>query len=155
MMSAVREQVYINEPQRSTKPGNKEHAQNESRVTNTVHDEGLIGRIARRLAMKIKSNQQIRAQSDALPAHEHQHVIVGEDQREHGEHEQVEIPEETVIPSFMRHVSGGINMYEHPDAGNKQQPDAGERIEQKSCVRLERRLCTIMRNVSQMTGVGA
>ena len=88
--------------------------------------------------MKIKSDQQIRAQPHAFPPDKHQHVIIGQDQREHGEHEEVEVSEEAVVAAFMRHVSGRINMDQHADAGDEQQPDAGERIEQKSGVGLKR-----------------
>src|SRR6202140_4437241 len=105
--------------------------------------------------MKIKTDQQVRTQADALPANKHQNVIVGKDQREHGEHEEVEVSEEAVVPAFMRHVASGINMDQHADARDEKQPDAGERVEKKSGVSLKWRLRAIMRDVSQVAGVGA
>ena len=105
--------------------------------------------------MKIKTDQQIRAQAHALPANEHQHVVIRQDEREHGEHEEIEISEETVVAAFMRHVAGGINMDQHADAGDEQQPDAGERIEQESGVGLKRSLCAVVMLVGQVAGIGA
>ena len=129
--------VHVDEAQRSEIPGDEEHAQQKSGVANAVDDECLVRRVARRLAMEIETDQQIRTQAHALPADKHQHIVVRQDQRQHGEHEEVQISEEAVIAAFMRHVSGGINMDQHADAGDKQQPDAGERIEKKSGVGLK------------------
>src|SRR5258708_1890933 len=104
--------------------------------------------------MKIETDQQIRAQADALPADKHQDIVVGQNQRQHGKHEEIEVSEEAVVAAFVRHVSGGINMDQHADAGDKEQPDAGERIEQESSVGLE---CSraALRGISQMSGVAA
>ena len=118
-------------------PGDEEHAEEESSVADAVHDESFVGGVACRLAVEIETDQQIRAQAYAFPADEHEHVIVGQDEREHGEHEQVEVSKEAVVAAFMRHVAGGINMNQHADAGDKQQPDAGERVEKKSGVGLK------------------
>ncbi len=129
---------HVDVAQRPEVPGDEEHAQQKSGVANAVDDERLVGRVARRLALEIEADQQIRAQAHALPADEHQHVVVRQDQRQHREHEQVEISEEAVIAALMRHVTGGINVDQHADAGHKQQPDAGKRIEQESGVGLKR-----------------
>src|SRR6266568_9603304 len=88
--------------------------------------------------MEVETNQKIGAQAYAFPANEHQHVVVRENQREHGEHEKVEVSEKSVVSAFMRHVADRINVDQHPDAGNEQQPDARERIEEKSGVGLKR-----------------
>jgi hypothetical protein len=88
--------------------------------------------------VEIETDQQIRTQAHAFPADEHQHIVVGQDQRQHGEHEEVEISEEAVVAAFMRHVAGGVNVDQHADAGDEQQPDAGKRIEQEAGIGLER-----------------
>src|SRR6266567_1686852 len=80
--------------------------------------------------MEVETNQKIGAQAYAFPANEHQHVVVRENQREHGEHEKVEVSEKSVVSAFMRHVADRINV--------EQQPDARERIEEKSGVGLKR-----------------
>src|ERR1700686_623084 len=104
--------------------------------------------------MKIETDQQVRAQPDTFPSNEHQHVVVGEDQREHGKHEEVEVTEEAVVPAFMRHVASGINMDQHADARDEEQPDAGEWVEKKSGVSLKGSLCAVVRDVRQVAGVG-
>jgi hypothetical protein len=114
-----------------------ERAENESGVADAVHDECFVGRGRRRLAMKIEADQQVRTQAHAFPSHEQQHVVVREDQRQHGEHEEVEVSEEAVVAAFVRHVSGGVDVDQHAYAGDEQQPDARERIEQESGVDVE------------------
>ena len=105
--------------------------------------------------MEIEADQQVRTQADTFPSNKHQHVIVGKDQREHGEHEEVEVSEEPVVAAFMRHVASGINMDQHADARDEEQPDAGERVEKKSGVSLKGSLCAVVRDVIQVPGVGA
>src|SRR5579863_5413673 len=83
----VREAGYIDEAQRSTEPRDKKHSENKSRVADAVDDEGLVRCVTGRLALEVETDEQIRTQADALPADEHEHIIVGEDQREHGKHE--------------------------------------------------------------------
>src|SRR5258706_11949180 len=82
--------------------------------------------------MEIKSDQQIRTESYTFPPDEHQRVVVRQDQRQHGEHEQVHVSKEAVIAAFVRHVSSGINMDQQPHASNKQQPNGGEWVEQET-----------------------
>ena len=152
----ARDQVsHIAESQRSAYPRNEKHAENKSRVPNAIDDERLIRRVTRRLPMKIKSDQQIRTQPHAFPAHEQQHIVIRQNQREHREHEEIEIPEEAVVTALMRHVSGRVNVDQHPDPSHKQQPDAGERVEQKSSVSAERCGSTVLSNVIRVARVGA
>ena len=153
--SAVRNVRDFREAERSEIPGDEEHSQQESGIADAIHDEGFVSGVRRRLAMEIKTDQQIGTQPHALPANKHQHIVIGKDQREHGEHEEVEVPEEAVIAAFMRHVSGGINMDEQPDAGDKQQPDAGERVEQETRVGLERSLRPVFGRIGHVAGAGA
>ena len=137
-MPAARQVRDFGKPQRSEIPGNGEHAQQKARVADAVHNERFIGCGAGGMAMEIESDQQIRTQPHALPAHKHQHIIVRQNQSQHGEHEQIEVSEKTVIPVFMRHVPGRVNMNESADAGHKQKPDAGQWVEQKADVGLKR-----------------
>src|SRR5712671_5499346 len=46
--------------------------------------------------MEIKSDQQIRTESYTFPPNEHQRIVVRQDQRQHGEHEQVHVSEVSV-----------------------------------------------------------
>ncbi len=154
-LSAAREVCHFGEAQRAEIPGDEEHAEKKSGVADAVDDECLVSRVAGGLAMEIETDQQIRTQAHAFPANKHEHIVVGQDQRQHGEHEEVEVSEEAVVAAFMRHIAGGINMDQHADAGDEQQPDAGERIEQEARVGLERSLRAVVGRVSQVAGVGA
>src|SRR5208283_2488287 len=73
-----------------------------------------------------------------FPADKKKNVVVRQDEREHGEHEEVQVSEETVVAAFVRHVSGGVNMDQHAHAGDEEQPDGGERVEQEAEVGVER-----------------
>src|SRR5580693_1486787 len=114
-MTASRDSGYVGEAQRPEIPSDEKHSQDESSVTDAVNDEGLGSSIAGGLAMEIKSNQQVRTQTHAFPADKQQDIVVGQDQGQHGKHEEVEVSEESVIAAFMRHVSGRVNMNQHAD----------------------------------------
>ncbi len=147
--------VDVDVAQRTHIPCDEEHAKDESRVADAVDDERLVRGIARRLALEIETDQQIRAQAHAFPADKHECVVVGEDECEHGEHEEVEISEEAVVAAFMSHVANGIDMDQHADAGDEQEPDAGEWVEQESGVGLEVGLRAVVCDVICVAGVGA
>src|SRR5208282_2221659 len=105
--------------------------------------------------MEIESDQKIRAQAHAFPAYEQQHVVVGQDEREHGKHEEVEVSEEAVVTAFMRHVSSGVDVDQQAYAGDEEQPDAGERVDQEAGVSLERGWRAVVGGVVQMSSIGA
>src|ERR1700722_2057834 len=119
MLAHAGESSHIDKPQRTAEPGDEEHAEQESGVADAVDDERFVGGVAGRFGMEKKSNDEVGAEANAFPANEHEHIVVGEDEGEHGEHEEVEVPEEAVVAAFMRHVADGINMDEHADAGNE------------------------------------
>ena len=109
-VSAARQVRNFGEAQRAKVPGDGEHAQQEAGVADAVDDECLIGGGAGRLTMEIESDQQIRTQAHALPSHKHEGIVVPQDEREHGEHEEIQVAEEAVVAALVRHVAGGINV---------------------------------------------
>ena len=152
-MPAVRQPVHVHEPQRSEVPRDGKHPEQEASISDAVNDECLVCRVAGRLAMKVETDQQVGAQTHAFPSHKHQHVVVAQDEREHREHEQVQVSEEAVIPTLVRHVTGRINVDQHSHAGHKQQPYAGEWIEQETGVRLKRRQLAIVGYIIELAGI--
>ena len=154
-MSAARHVRDLGQAKRAEVPGNGEHAQQEAGIANAIDDECFVGGGAGRVAMEIESDQQIGTQPHALPTHKHQDIVVRQDEREHGEHEQVEVSEKAVVPALMRHVAGGINMDERADAGHKQQPDGGKRIEQESGIGMECGRSAVVFDVVHVAGIGA
>ncbi len=148
-LSAARQQVDLGVLHRAEVPGDGEHAQDESGVTDTVHDECLVGGGRGGVALEVEADQQVRAQAHALPAHEHHGVVVGQDQRQHGEHEQVHVAEEAVVAAFMPHVADRVNVDQHAHAGHEQQPDAGQRIEQEAGIGAELGGAAAMRHIAE------
>src|SRR2546429_4357434 len=62
----------------------------------------LFAGIGSGFLQEVEPDQQIAAQAHAFPAHEHEEHVVRQDQREHGEHEQVHVPEEAVVAALDR-----------------------------------------------------
>ena len=95
-----------------------------ARVTDAVDDERFLPRVRRRLAQEIETDQEIAAQPDAFPSDEQQQQIVRQDQRQHREHEQIQVAEEAVVAAFVRHVAGRIHVNQESDAGDDEQHHA-------------------------------
>ena len=114
--------------------GDKEDAKEEAGVADAIDDEGFFARIGSGLLEEIETDQQVTAEPHAFPTHKEEQQIVGEDQREHGEHEEVQVAEEAVVATFMIHVADGIDVDEEADAGHDQNHHAGERVKEKAPV---------------------
>ena len=119
--------------------GHKDHhdPDGESPVTHPVHHKRLLRRVARALLVKVVADEQIRTQAHALPSDKHHHVVVAQNQREHGEHEQVQIREEAIVTILLVHVAGGVNVNQESDSRNNEDHDGGKRVEQKSPIHPE------------------
>ncbi len=154
-MAAAGEMGNFGKAYRAKVPGDGKHPQQESGITDTVHDKRFVGGGARRFAMEIESDQQIRTQPHAFPTHKHQRVVIPQNKGQHGEHEEIEVSEKSVVPALMRHIAGGINMDERAHSGYEQQPYAGERIKQKTGICLKRRRGAVAPDVIHMAGIGA
>ena len=75
----------------------QQHAQHEAGVADAVDDERLVGGVRGRLLAEVESNQPVAAEADALPADEHQRVVVPQHEKQHEEQEEVEESEEAVV----------------------------------------------------------
>jgi len=80
-------------------------------------------------AEEIKTDQQVAAKSHAFPADEEEHVVGGENENEHEEHEEIEVGEEAVIAAFVGHVAGGVDVNEPADSGDDEEHDHGELVD--------------------------
>src|SRR6266542_1257377 len=110
-------------------------AENESPVTDSIGNECLLGCRRGLLSVEIKPNQQIGAQADTFPAYKHQEEVVGEHQRQHREHEQIQIGEEPVVTTIAMHVASGKNVNQQTDEGDKQRINTAEPIHGETEVR--------------------
>ena len=107
------------------------------------------------MLVKVEANQQIAAQAHALPAHEHHQVVVGKDQREHGEHEEVQVSEEAVVAALMAHVARAVNVDERADAGDEEQPHATQGVEQHSGANVEGRMTSAVEGIDLCAAAAA
>ncbi len=127
----------LREAQRANRVEQQEEPQDESRISDAVHHEGLLPRIRRRSPQEIKSDQQITAKPHAFPADEEQEQIIRQDQNQHGKHEQVHVAEEAVVASFVRHIADGIDVDEKTDAGHDPDHHRRKRVQQHAPGRVE------------------
>ena len=125
------------ETDRSKGGEDQKHRDHVSEIADAVGDEGLLRRVASLLPANVVANQQVRAETDSLPTHKEQEQVVGQHQRQHHEHEEVEIGEEAVVARVSVHVAGGIDVNQQTDAGDEENVDSRERIEQIGEIGLE------------------
>ena len=86
-------------------PEYDEHGQQESKVPDPVHDEGLIGGFAVVAILIPESDEQVRAQSHTFPTQEQDHEVIPEDQVQHGKDEEVQIGKKAPEPVIAVHVA--------------------------------------------------
>src|SRR6266542_1647131 len=110
-------------------------AENETPVTDSIGDECLLGGWRGLIFVEIKPNQQVGAQADTFPTDKHQEEVVGEHQRQHREHEQIQVSKEPVVTAIAMHVTSGKNVNQETDEGDKQRINATEPIHGQTKVR--------------------
>ncbi len=103
--------------------------------SDAVHDESFFTRVGSRLFQEIETDQQVAAQADAFPAHKHEEHVVRQDQRQHGEHEEIHVAEEAVVAAFVTHIPDRVNVNQEADSSDHQNHDAGKRVQKESPVR--------------------
>src|SRR5215831_12182019 len=81
-------------------PEEQEHSQHEPEVAYAVDDEGFLARVRSGLFKKIETDEQVAGEADPLPSDKKQHVVGGQHQNEHEEHEQVQVAEEAVVAAL-------------------------------------------------------
>ena len=125
------------EIQRAELPEQQEQAQQEAEVADAVDQECLVAGVGGGLLQEPEADEQVAAQSDAFPADEHQQVVGRQHQRQHEEHEQVQVGEKAAVAGIVGHVAGGIEVNEPADAGDHDQHHHGERIDLQGIVGAE------------------
>ena len=100
--------------------------QNKPEVTDAVDEKGLEARKIRGFPLKPESNQEIRQQSDRLPAKKQLQEIVGHNQHQHGKGEERDITEEPRVTRVVVHVSNGVHVHHQ---GNKSHDDHHHRAQ--------------------------
>ena len=109
----------------------EEDRDQEARVADAVHHEGLGGRLGRRHPVVVVADEQIRAEPHPLPPDEEHGVVVAHHQEEHRDHEEVHVGKEAREPFLAVHVADRIDVDQKAHAGDHQHHDAGQRIDQE------------------------
>ncbi len=125
------------EAERAEVGDEQKHRQQEAEVADAVDDEGLFARLRSGVLLEVEADQQVRGEPHALPADEHEQEVLRQHQREHEEHEEVEVGEEPPVTLFVRHVTDGVDVDQEADAGDDKQHDQRELIEGEGEVRVE------------------
>ena len=117
----------------------QEDPDQEADVADPVDDEGLLARVARALLVEPEADQQVGAEPDALPADEQDGIVRAEHQRQHREHEQVQVGHVAGVARVVAHVPDRVDVDQEADEGDDQDHHRRERVEQVAPVDLERR----------------
>ena len=108
----------ISEVERSEEREDAEHTEKETEVADAVHDERLPARSRSVFPLVVVPDQEIRAEADAFPPHEHQDEVVRENERQHREHEQVhvgEVARVTRVGLVVLHVADRVEVDQETD----------------------------------------
>ena len=119
-------------------PEKKKHTEDEAKVTDAVHDEGLVAGPGIALILVPESDQRIGAQSDAFPTDEHQQQAIAQHQGEHRGGKKIEIGEEAPEGLVIVHVAGGIDVDQTADPGNDQNHHRGKWVHREGHIDFER-----------------
>ncbi len=109
----------------------EEQAEQKSKIADAVDDERLLAGGGSAWLSIPESNQQVRAEPDALPADEQHDEVSGEDEQQHERAEQVHVSEKARVPAaaFVAHVLRRVDVNAEPDAGDDKQHHDGKRVE--------------------------
>src|SRR5436190_51349 len=106
----------LRELQTSEHREDQHDADRQTPVTDAVHHKCFLSGVTGALFQSVIADQKIRAETDPLPADEHHQVVTAEDQRQHREHEEVEVREEAVKAVVFVHVADGVDVDKKSDS---------------------------------------
>ncbi len=129
---------HLAEVERAEVNRDQKNGKREAEVADAVDDERLVSRRGGEVFQKIEADQQVAAQAHSFPSDKQQQEVGGQHQRQHEEHEQVEIGEEAVVAALMGHVADGVNMDQRADAGDDHQHHGGEAVDREIDANVQR-----------------
>ncbi len=109
----------------------EEDRQEEAEVADAVDDERLLPCRGAPVLLEVEADQQVAAQPDALPADEQDDQVGPEDERQHGEHEQVQVGEVPRIRALALavHVPHRVDVDQEPHERHEEQHHRRQRIQ--------------------------
>ena len=125
------------EAQRPEVDPDHDHAEAEPEVADAVDDERLLRRSRRRRLLVPEADEQVAAQADQLPADVEEQEVVGQDQHQHAEHEEVQVGEEAPEASIAVHVADRVDVDEEPDRADDEQQHRGQRVDEEADLDVE------------------
>ena len=125
------------EAQRPEVDPDHDHAEAEPEVTDAVDDERLLRRSRRRRLLVPEADEQVAAQAHQLPAHVEEQEVVGEDQHQHAEHEEVQVGEEAPEAAVAVHVADRVDVDEESDRADDEQQHRGQRVDEEADLDVE------------------
>ena len=73
-----------------------------------------------------KADEEIGTEAHPLPADEHEEVVVGQDEKEHREHEEVQIGEVAGVARVPAHVPGRVDVDDEPHSRHHEEHHGAE-----------------------------
>ncbi len=86
-----------------------------------------------------EADQQVARQPDQLPGDEDDEEVVGEDEEQHREHEQVQVGEEPPVARVVAHVADRVDVDEQPDRRHDDQQAGGQGVDEEAGLDVEAR----------------
>ena len=112
--------VYTEKVEHANLREEHEHGDEQSEIADAVDDECLLARVSIDLVVEPEADQEIRAETNALPSDEQNGIARSKHQHQHEEHEQVEIREEPRVARIVPHVADAEDVDQRTDAGDDQ-----------------------------------
>src|SRR3990172_1840067 len=106
-------------------------AEQEPEVAHAVDQKRLQIRVYRGGPLEPEPDQQVRHQAHRLPAEEQLQEVVGHHQHQHGEREQRDIGEKTLVARIVGHVADGVDVHHERDETHHHHHQRGEAVDEK------------------------
>ena len=117
------------EIERSETREDEKHRHEKPEVPDAVDDERLLARVGVDLVVEPEADEQVGAEPDPFPADEHHREVGPQDQRQHEEHEQIQIREVARITRVLVHVADAEDVDQRADTCYDEDHHGGELVE--------------------------
>jgi hypothetical protein len=114
-----------------------EHTDSETEVSEPVYDERLLAGVSGRLLVEVISDQEVRAETDTLPAEIQLEEVVPHNEHQHTEGKKIQIREKPVIAGIPVHIPYRIDMDKSRACGYYHEHDYGKGVDQETDGSLE------------------
>src|SRR5688572_9425357 len=98
---------FVKKTDRTREEEHQHDAEHKSPVANAIGDKGFLRSVACFFAIDVVSDEKVRTETDSFPTHKHQQEVVSQHQRQHREHEKIQVSEETIEALVAMHVAHG------------------------------------------------